>query len=635
MQKVVPSAKIYRFGLFEAHGSGGTLIRSGVRVKLQEQPFRVLLVLLERAGEIVSREELRQNLWPDGTYVDFDGSLNAVLKKLRAAIDDDSDNPRFIETVPRRGYRFIAPVSFEAAQPFPTATAPEETARTSKPAAGSRWRGHKWIWVSLATAIVLMSLWWMFRTKRPPTAAASQRVIAVLPFLNEGAGPDFDYLRYAIANDLVTDLSHTYSVSVRPFASTSRYGSQQVDPATAGAELRVTHVVAGGFLLENNELAVNLELVDIAKNQPVWREEIKVSPNKLVQLHDKLAERAVRGLLPAMEISEASTARVPTPTNEEALELFLHSITVPLDPEPNQSAIQQLERSVSLDSHYAPAWGELGWRYYIDYHYGNGGEAAVAKALDAYKHESELDPDWPQVSTTIRVEQGDLEGAHDQAAAFLQKHPNTSLAHYAMSYVLRYAGLLDEAGKQCDQALAIDPGFNVFRSCATVFTLQGDYQHARTYIRLDENSGIGALFRMMIALRTGDTKAALAESNIVSQSGYEFVKLLQLSLHHASQAELSSAAAAIESDPRSLRDAEELYRNAEILSLCGQADAAARELQKAITGGYCAYPAMDKDPLLDGVRSRPQFAGLRQAAIECQQKFLAHRQQVNTAYAAK
>ena len=114
MQSAPVSTKVFRFGLFEADVARGTLSRSGVRVKLQDQPFRVLLVLLERAGEIVSREELRQKLWPDGTYVDFDGSLNAVLKKLRAAIDDDSDNPRFIQTVPRRGYRFIAPVSIEA-----------------------------------------------------------------------------------------------------------------------------------------------------------------------------------------------------------------------------------------------------------------------------------------------------------------------------------------------------------------------------------------------------------------------------------------------------------------------------------------------------------------------------------------
>jgi eukaryotic-like serine/threonine-protein kinase len=111
MESAIAPAKVFRFGLFEADVCQGTLTRAGVRVKIQDQPFRVLLLLLDRPGEIVTREELRQKLWPEGTFVDFDGSLNVILKKLRAGIDDDSDNPRFIETVPRRGYRFIAPVS--------------------------------------------------------------------------------------------------------------------------------------------------------------------------------------------------------------------------------------------------------------------------------------------------------------------------------------------------------------------------------------------------------------------------------------------------------------------------------------------------------------------------------------------
>src|ERR1041384_5178719 len=102
---------LFRFGLFEADPTQSTLTRSGIRVKIQDQPFRLLILLLEHPGEVVTREELRQRLWPEGTYVDFDGSLNVILKRLRAAINDDPDNPRFIQTVPKRGYRFIAPVS--------------------------------------------------------------------------------------------------------------------------------------------------------------------------------------------------------------------------------------------------------------------------------------------------------------------------------------------------------------------------------------------------------------------------------------------------------------------------------------------------------------------------------------------
>jgi DNA-binding winged helix-turn-helix (wHTH) protein len=106
-----PSRRIFRFGLFELDAARNTLTRSGARVKIQDQPFRVLVMLLERPGEIITREELRQSIWPEGTFVDFEGSLNVIFKRLRAALDDDPDNPRFIETVPRKGYRFIAPIT--------------------------------------------------------------------------------------------------------------------------------------------------------------------------------------------------------------------------------------------------------------------------------------------------------------------------------------------------------------------------------------------------------------------------------------------------------------------------------------------------------------------------------------------
>src|SRR5580698_3529993 len=135
MEPAVTSAQVFRFGLFEADVVRNALTRNGARIKIQDQPFRVLIFLLERPGEIVTREELRLKLWPEGTFVDFDGSLNVILKKLRAAIDDDPDNPRFIETVPKRGYRFIAPVTVVSVaverQALATAVIEDPAARSS------------------------------------------------------------------------------------------------------------------------------------------------------------------------------------------------------------------------------------------------------------------------------------------------------------------------------------------------------------------------------------------------------------------------------------------------------------------------------------------------------------------------
>jgi len=629
------SKRSYRFGLFEADLASGELLRQGVRVRLQDQPFRILTVLLECAGTVVSREELRQKLWPADTYVEFDGSLNAALTRLRSALGDSADNPIFIETVPRRGYRFIAPVTFDhEAEATEAAEELLPTLRSSGfPKTGDdvsmtpRWRSLWWALAPLITLFLLVE--WQYTSKRRPAPLVPAKVVAVLPFANEGAGPDFDYLRYAIANDLVTDLTDARSVTVRPFASTSRYGAQSADPATVGKELRVNYVVAGGFLLDKHNLRVDLELVDVAQNQPVWRNELTVSPQELVALHDQLAVRAAQGLLPAMNLPRASANEIPAPKNERALDLFLHSITVPLDPSPNKLAIEKLEEAVSLDSGYAPAWGELGWRYYNDYHYGSGSEAAITKSLQAYKRQSELDPNIPPVWTSIRVERGDLNGAYDQAAEFLRRRPDSSMAHFGMSYVMRYAGLLDEARKECDAALALDPGFNGFRSCAYPFILVDDYAHAQRYISLDEN--FGKFMRFRIALRKGDRDAVLAESNASLQLGFRnmdhFHELLRACVNHAPEAELSKAVAQLEADPVSQRDAELLYQNAETLGFCGQPDAALRQLRKAIQGNYCSFPAMDKDPQFDLIRHRPEFVELEQSGRRCQESFQTHRQQ--------
>jgi DNA-binding winged helix-turn-helix (wHTH) protein/TolB-like protein/tetratricopeptide (TPR) repeat protein len=624
MDRVEAPAKLFRFGLFEADAGQNTLTRKAVPVKIQDQPFRVLLMLLERPGEIVTREELRLKLWPEGTYVDFDGSLNVILKKLRATINDDSDNPRFIETVPRRGYRFIAPVSVEE-PPTPTEQSQEQlAARHTDPPPQKNHVERIWPWALSFILIAAIFLWWRHTHKTSESVAASQRIIAVLPFSNEGAGPDFEYLRFAIANDLVTDLTHSQYVAVRPFASTVRYGSQPIDPAAAGAELGVTHVLAGGFLVQGSNLQVNMELVDVTKNQAVWRDQITVPSKELIALHDRMADHTAQSLLPAISVPASPDMGEPAPKNEQALELFLHSVTVPLDPEPNKTAIQKLEQAVSLDPGYAPAWEELGWRYYIAYHYGNGGQPALTKAIQAYKRAQDNDPTGIVNTITIQAEEGDLNGAYDQALNLLRKRPEVGSLHYEKSYVLRYAGLLNEAQKECTTALTLDPGYAVYRSCATPFILTGDYKDAQVFIHLDPNSGYGAMLRMWIALRTNNPVTALAESSSLPQKGYRFADLVRLQLNNASRAELTKAAKQLEIDSESSRDPEEMFRDAEALSFAGQSDSALRELRKAIEAHYCSVPAMDSDPLFDAIRDRADFSELRKLGIRCQQRFQAH-----------
>lgn len=310
---------VYRFGLFQLDFDRGTLLRKGLPVKLQDQPLRVLCKLLCRPGEIVSREELKQLLWPDGTHVEFDGSLNAVVKRLRFALGDDVENPVFIETVAKRGYRFIAPVErAQSSGPDPATELPKrsesfdwqrgQAPSISRQQAGT-WRvgGERLLQGGLV--LIVLVVVWRYLARRQTTSQTAETVIAVLPFANEATDPDLDYLRYAIANDLVTDLSHARGVTVRPLASTSRYGSQLTDPAAVGKVLRVSYVLAGGFFQEDQNLHVFIELVDVARNNPSWRDELTVPSQELIRLRGQLLSRITQGLLPVISSSAGNRMR--------------------------------------------------------------------------------------------------------------------------------------------------------------------------------------------------------------------------------------------------------------------------------------------------------------------------------------
>ena len=226
MERATSSVPVFRFGQFEADSARNTLTRKGVRVKIQDQPFRVLVLLLEHPGEIVTREELQQKLWPEGTFVDFDGSLNVILKKLRAALDDDSDNPRFIETVPRRGYRFIAPVAVVGERKqlgVPADIVAEEHSaalvEVANPAALPQQQQRRFlIYVAFASAVLLLiGLGWYGRHSLRVSSPSSQPVakqsvsvrksVAVLGFHNVSGKAEDAWLATAFSEMLSTELA--------------------------------------------------------------------------------------------------------------------------------------------------------------------------------------------------------------------------------------------------------------------------------------------------------------------------------------------------------------------------------------------------------------------------------------------
>jgi DNA-binding winged helix-turn-helix (wHTH) protein/TolB-like protein/tetratricopeptide (TPR) repeat protein len=638
--------RIFRFGLFEVDATGSKLTRAGVSIKIHDQPFCVLVALLERPGEIVTREDLRLRLWPKGTYVDFDECLNVILKKLRATLGDTPNNPRFIETVPRKGYRFITPVSTvyprAASEPIPASQQrqpipigglqPSETPvrgrRLSIGSTRAAWAAA--VFLGVISIAALLIHYWPFRgrgrTDISDTMPATS--VAVVPFANLGAGPSFDYLRYALASDIVTDLTYARFISVRPFTSTAKYGEHPEDPEAVGHDMKVAYVISGYFATEKGRLAITAEMDRVADDRVVWRDTLSADPNELIHLHDDFVWSLQKGVFDTLGSGE-TVGKIPSPHNQHAYDLYLRSVAIPRDPQPNKEAITDLEQSVKEDPNYPPAWVDLAWRYYIDASYSNGGKAEYEKSEEASAHAASIDPRGTANWITIRTENGDLRGAYDLAQKLLRWRPDSWAPHFELSYIYRYAGLLDEAAKECQTALASDPGNPILRSCSKVFLYQGDYTRAHTYVNLDGSSGWSVRERMQFALRQKNYAEALALAKVAVETGYTDSEIIVERLENQPSSILDATAAKEEAFAYKQTDSEEAYEIGAMLSFAGEPDRAMRTLRWAVRSGYCAVPELESDPVLESVRDRSDFTRLKDEAAVCQRGFLTHVKALN------
>jgi Tfp pilus assembly protein PilF len=287
-----------------------------------------------------------------------------------------------------------------------------------------------------------------------------------------------------------------------------------------------------------------------------------------------------------------------------------------------------LERAVGLDPSYAPAWAALGMRYYFDATYSTGGEPMFQRSNTAYERAVALDPNliFPAGQLiTNRVERGDLGRAYEAGQALVKRRPENGQAHFALAYVLRYAGLLEEASHECDTALALDPGNYGFRSCALVFSEMGKPERAEDFIRLDAGSEWSANSTVHTLLRESKLAEAREKVQKMSNNPYYHRDLLEACLQPRPPSDLDRIAHETESALLHEPDPEPSYFQATTMAFCGQKEIGARLLKSAIERNYCAYAALQSDPLLAKLRGTPEFSQLLSAAKECQEKFLAER----------
>jgi serine/threonine protein kinase/tetratricopeptide (TPR) repeat protein len=481
----------------------------------------------------------------------------------------------------------------------------------------------------IAASLVLTALAgaWMIGREMTPTPrsagappAIAWRTVAVLPFQNAAHDPAVDFLRLALPDEIATLLSHTRSVSVQPFSNTSKYDGPAVDLQKAGREMHVATIVTGHYVVAGDTLQVTLEALDVDSNRVVWRDVLDAPVHNMIATQTQIGLRVRGGLTPALGWSASDPTAQPK--NEEAYGLFLRTAAVRLDPAVNGDAIRSLERAVALDPSYPPAWIALARRYYVESRYGEGGAGMMDRYNAALERALALDPDYvPPASGLIlsSVEQGNLVKAYTRATELVRRRPDSIDAHFALSYVLRFAGLLDDAGRECDTAFMLDPRTQTsgLRSCAFVFLLRGDYDRAMNYVDLDHGSDFAKAMSIHMLARQGKEAEALklGTPHIPHWNSYG---MLIACMQGRPRSEVAPLAAAVKPSG----DPETDYMFATHLAYCGQTQAAVAMLRGAIRGAYCSYPAMDSEPYFDGIRSGLEYVQVRAAAVACQDDFL-------------
>ncbi len=448
------------------------------------------------------------------------------------------------------------------------------------------------------------------------------KTLAVLPFQNVASDASLDFLRLALPEEVATELSHVRGLAVRPFAATAGYGSD-ADLSRVARELGVEGVVTGRFVKVASQLHITLEAMDPAASQAVWRDTIDAPFESLIAAQMQIALRVRGGLAPAF--GGTSVDATVTPRSEEAYQLYMRSISV-FETAANRDAMAMLERSVALDPGYPRAWVALARRYYTEARFVRGGGTDLMQRYEsAMERALSLDPNDSAAGAGLivsRVERGDLLGASIRAEDLLHRRPDSADAHFALSYVLRFAGLLQEAGDHCDRALLLDPHSTTsgLRSCAIVFFLRGEHPHAMNFQQLYPDSDVSKAFLLDIVLRQGRREEAIriGPPRIPQYPSYDM--LVACAGRHP-RSEIDAIARTVQP----LEDPESNYLAAAHLAYCGQREAALELLRSAIKGNYCSYPALQSDPFFNDLRTAPEFLAIRELAVTCQGHFLAKR----------
>ncbi len=536
-----------RFGVFEVDTRSGELRRQGSKVKLQQQPFEVLVLLLEHPGEVVTREELTKRLWPGDTFVDFDRGLNKAINRLREALRDDAERPRFIETLPQRGYRFIARV--EGAEVGASHQA---------------------------------------RAQRPSLSRTIPRIdsLAVLPLDNLSGDPTQEYFSDGMTEELITAIAKISSLRVISRTSVMRYKGARKSLPSIARELRVDAVVEGSVARSDQKVRITAQLIHASNDEHLWSGRYERELRDILQLQAEIAEDItshIHRLLDPEVRSLAPVSRVHPQAYEACLRgIFFRDKLTPMELVKSTACFTQ---AIEVDPNYAQAYANLAQSYFYLGVFGMGpsGEMfpkAKANALRALQLDEGIaiahnslaavhilyDWDWARAEAecmrAMQLTPGDsathvhladymsIQARHNEAIAVfrhaLELDPMSRLYIAFFGMVLYRARRYDESIVQCQKALEIDPHYpNALWFMSLSLEQKGrlaeSISHLEQAVNLAPASHFQALLGRAYAQTGQSAKAKEILEDLKMRSRREYVSPFDIAVIHVGLGDLISA----------------------------------------------------------------------------------------------
>ncbi len=618
------TSKIVQFGVFELDLQCAELRKQGAKIKLQEQPLKLLQLLLENPGQIVSREQIRARIWPANTFVEFDQGLYSTMARLRDTLGDSSDSPRFIETVTRRGYRFIAPVTESAdgvrGRAKDTDPRPENYVRKLAVS----------VLAGLFGGALLLALFLGFdiggarewlRSRTTPI-----RSIAVLPLENLSGDPEQEYFADGMTDELITTLAKMGGVRVVSRTSIMHYKKSSEPIAQIGRELSVDAVVEGTVEHSGNRVRIRVQLVQAASDRHLWAQTYDRDFSDALMLQSEAAGEIVREIQSSLGSPQQRPVPIARRVDPEALEAYLKGLYFSNKRSAANftRAIEYFQQAIAKDPGYAAAYSGLSDALLGEVFTGTPSEEVRQKATLAAQKALELDPSLAEAHNSLggirEFYDWDWPEAEKEYRRAIELNPNFAAGHQDLAMFLAFQGRFDSAIVEAKRSQYLDPLSPFIRTtycldlsvarryreaaekCQQALEIDPDYVHAH-----------GNLVRIYTSIGMCD-RAVEEYERTASLAGKSPAQVAELKKAFHQGGAKGFLRMMVNQKANEGADAIEV---AALYSLLGETDQAFAWLGKAYQRRSPLMEFLKEDPDFDHLRSDPRFSELvRRAGLQ-------------------